>query len=163
MPDRAGQMRPEGGHALHPHQRQLAQGGQLGGLGVGAEQRDVLAHRVLHLVVVWQGRARRQGQLFECAALGGAVFQPFFDHEHGGRGGNFGFECVQHQGRLARGQERGVLGGLCWKAGRRAGKAIVPRLGGPSQPKFQAFYGCYENYSFLGNHHRQLKRFWLEK
>ena len=98
MPDSATQVGAKGGHALHPHQRQLAQCGQFDGLRVSAKHRDVFAHRVLQLVVVGQAGARRQGHLLDRAALGRAVFKTLFNHHGSSSGGNFSFKRLQGNG-----------------------------------------------------------------
>lgn len=69
------------------------------GLGVGAEELDVLAHLGLDLVVVGQRRARRQTEIAQRPPLGRAVFQPFLDDETGCSGGDFTLGRV-HRGIL---------------------------------------------------------------
>lgn len=89
VPDRAAQVRLEALEALHPLQGQAPQGTQLGRLGIGAKQRDVLAHRVLHTIVVGQGRALWQAQQLQGTTLGRAVLQPLFHHQTRRGHGNF--------------------------------------------------------------------------
>jgi len=89
VPDRPAQVRPETRQPLHPEQGQAAQGQQFGRLGLGAEDGDVLAHRILDLVIARQGGAWREAELAHSAAFGRAVFQAFFHHHLGRHGGNF--------------------------------------------------------------------------
>ncbi len=95
-PYRPPKVGPEGSHALHPDQGQLAQGVQFAGLGVGAKERDVFAHRVFHRVIVGHRGARRQPKLTQGAALGRAPFQPLFDDQSGGGAGDFGAQWCWH-------------------------------------------------------------------
>jgi hypothetical protein len=69
-------VRPELRQPLHPGEREPAQRGQFRGLGVGAEDVDVLAHRILQRLVVRQGGPRAQPELLDGTALGRPVFQP---------------------------------------------------------------------------------------
>ena len=84
MPYRASQMGPKLGHALHPDQRQTAQGQQFARLRLAAKKRDVIHHRLFNVVIAGQGGAPRQTHLFDRAPLGRAIFKSFFDH-HAGR------------------------------------------------------------------------------
>ena len=52
MPDSTCEMWTKGRQPLHPLERQAPQRQQLTRLGVGAKQCDVLAHRILDLVIV---------------------------------------------------------------------------------------------------------------
>ena len=92
VPDRAGQVRPEGLQPLHPCERQLTQNPKLAGLGVGAEHRNVLAHGGFDQLVVRQRGPLAQPQLLDGVALGGGVFLPLFHHQAGGHGGDLGSE-----------------------------------------------------------------------
>ena len=94
VPDGATQVRAKLRQPLHPLQRQLPQGLQLGWLGLGTEDGDVLLHRPLQLLVVRQSGARRQTELFDRPPLGGAILQPLFDHHAGGRGSDLFFHIV---------------------------------------------------------------------
>ena len=88
MPDRAAQVGAEFGQALHPGGGQAAQGGQLAGLGVGAEHLDVFAHRILQQVVRRERGARSQAQLAGGAALGRPPLQALLHHQASGGGGD---------------------------------------------------------------------------
>ena len=86
VPDRPAHVGPEFGQALHPGGGQAAQGGQLAGLGVGAEHLDVFAHRILQQVVRRERGARSQAQLAGGAALGRPPLQALLHHQAGGGG-----------------------------------------------------------------------------
>ena len=115
MPYGTRHMRAKRRQALHPLDRQAAQDAQLGRLGVGAVQRNVLAHGVLQQIVVGQGRARRQAQQLERAALGRAVFEPLLGHQAGRSLGDLGVDgCRCHGAAFTRHCDRNAAGqGLC--------------------------------------------------
>ncbi|MCY1375995.1 hypothetical protein D9M69_634490 [compost metagenome] len=69
------------------------------GLGVGAEDRDVVAHLGFDLVVVGQRGARREAEFAQRPTLGRAVLEPLLDDESGGNGGDFTLGRV-HRGIL---------------------------------------------------------------
>ena len=122
MPDGAAHMGPEGGHALHPLEREQAQCMQFLGLRVGAEELDVLAHLGLDLVVVRQRGARRKAQVAQGPALGRAVFQPLLDDEAGSSSGNFTLGRV-HRGILP------AAGAPHMNISTKSGKNTRPRHG----------------------------------
>ena len=99
VPHRARQVGPKGRHALHPDQGQLPQGLELARLGVGAKERNVLAHRILHLVVIRQRCAGGQAHLAQRPALGRTPLQPFLHHQPGGGLGNFFAQRCVHGGK----------------------------------------------------------------
>jgi len=76
--------------------RLAAQGPQFVGLGFAAEYRQVLPHLGFELVVVRQGRARRQLELLEGTPLGRTVLQAFLDHQTGRRGGDLRHQVITH-------------------------------------------------------------------
>ena len=88
-------MRPKHGQTIHPVQRQLAQGGQLLGLGVGAEDGNVVSHRLLKQIIGGQGGAAMHAQLFGRALFGRAIFKPFFHHPTRSQCSNFQ-ACICH-------------------------------------------------------------------
>ena len=92
-PDGAGQVRAEVGQSRHPHGGQFAQCAQLGRLRVGMEDRDVLAHGILHLVVPRQ-RGAWSTEVAGGALLGGPPVHAFVDDEPCGGGGDFSGEVA---------------------------------------------------------------------
>ena len=88
LPDGAAQMRPELRQALHPVQRQRAQGAQFFGLRVGTEQGNVLADGFVQQSLVGQRGARGGAQQLQRAALGTAQFEAIFDHKTRGGAGD---------------------------------------------------------------------------
>ena len=82
-PDRPTDVGLEALQSHHPLQGQFAQGMQLLRLGVGAEQRNVFLDRRFNFLVVGQAPAPARAELFDGAALGCAIVQPFFHNESG--------------------------------------------------------------------------------
>ena len=75
------------GHSVHPHEGHFAQGPQFAGLGVSAEQLDVLANRSFQHFVA--GQFWSVAKVARGLAFGGGVFHALVHHELRRRGGDF--------------------------------------------------------------------------
>lgn len=124
-PHRTPQVGPKLGQALHPLQRQPAQRQQLDGLGVGAEQGQVLAHLVFDLFIGGQ-RGLPYTVAAQCTqglAFGAGIFHALFDHQARGGGGDFVGEGSIH-GPHCRKQRPGDRAGV--GCNRPQGRATAP-------------------------------------
>lgn len=66
---------------------------------LATKEGDVLDHRILHGVVVRQGRSPGQPHLLDGAALGRPVFLTFLDNDAGSDSRDLHFQCI-HTGIL---------------------------------------------------------------
>jgi hypothetical protein len=79
------------GQPLHPRGGQFTQAAQLGGLGLGFKDGEVLDQRFFDQVIARQ-RGARAAQVTGRALLGGAPVQAFVGNQPGGRGGDLAGE-----------------------------------------------------------------------